>query len=398
MARLKVPYLVAKRRADGSARHYWQPSATLAAAGWRPLKLSDDETAAIGEAKAQNEALRLWRAGQGPGPGETPADRAVQAGTVAALIRAYTASPRFAKLKPKTAYDYRRCLAMIEAWAGPEPARRISRGMVQDFYEELQAGGRLAQANAVLRVAGVLFKYGLDRDLVAINPAERPGLTGTAPRLRVWSEAELAAVVAAADVLDLPSIGDAVLLAAWTAQREGDLLRARWGDLVDGRLRARQSKRGAQVAVRLAPPVVARLAAAKARLESFGVTPGGLTPLVLCEMTGRAWNAWTFSHRFAAVRAAAAADCPSLQAGEHGLGVTFQDLRDTGITRLASGGATIPEIAAVSGHSEKSVYGTLRHYLALGQDLADSAIDKAVQAWEREQAKNENGQKLDASN
>jgi integrase len=45
-------------------------------------------------------------------------------------------------------------------------------------------------------------------------------------------------------------------------------------------------------------------------------------------------------------------------------GVTFHDLRGTAVTRLALGGATEPEIAAITGHSLKDVCAVPNaHYL-----------------------------------
>lgn len=63
--------------------------------------------------------------------------------------------------------------------------------------------------------------------------------------------------------------------------------------------------------------------------------------------------------------------------------LTFQDLRDTFVTRAAEAGATIPEIAAVTGHSEGSVLTILKHYLALSSAMAAEAIRKSVQSYER---------------
>lgn len=59
------------------------------------------------------------------------------------------------------------------------------------------------------------------------------------------------------------------------------------------------------------------------------------------------------------------------------LGKLYLDLRDTGITRLALAGATVPEIHAISGHSMKTIHDVLRHYLAIDDRLADAAIAKA---------------------
>jgi hypothetical protein len=62
----------------------------------------------------------------------------------------------------------------------------------------------------------------------------------------------------------------------------------------------------------------------------------------------------------------------------------FQDLRDTAVTWYARAGCTVPEIAAITGHSLRSIYSILKHYLALDAHLADSAVAKLIK-WMDEQ-------------
>jgi hypothetical protein len=61
-----------------------------------------------------------------------------------------------------------------------------------------------------------------------------------------------------------------------------------------------------------------------------------------------------------------------------------QDLRDTAVTWLARAGATLPEIAAITGHSLRSIHNVLKHYLAITPELADSGIAKLVAWMDRE--------------
>lgn len=66
-----------------------------------------------------------------------------------------------------------------------------------------------------------------------------------------------------------------------------------------------------------------------------------------------------------------------------GLGeLTFHDLRGTAVTRLALAGATVPEIAAVTGHSMSHVEEILTaHYLGGKVELADQAMIKLEEHW-----------------
>ena len=59
------------------------------------------------------------------------------------------------------------------------------------------------------------------------------------------------------------------------------------------------------------------------------------------------------------------------------VGVTFNDLRGTAVTRLAIAGCTEAEIAAITGHTMRDVRSILdAHYLHRDQALAETAIRK----------------------
>ena len=59
------------------------------------------------------------------------------------------------------------------------------------------------------------------------------------------------------------------------------------------------------------------------------------------------------------------------------VGITFNDLRGTAVTRLALAGCTEAEIAAITGHSLRDVRSILdAHYLHRDPALAESAIRK----------------------
>jgi integrase len=58
-------------------------------------------------------------------------------------------------------------------------------------------------------------------------------------------------------------------------------------------------------------------------------------------------------------------------------GLTFHDLRGTAVVRLAIAGASVVQIAAVTGHSLKDVEGILdAHYLGRDIQLAEAAVLK----------------------
>ncbi|CAK0756244.1 Phage integrase family protein [Azospirillaceae bacterium] len=387
---IRVPYLVIKPGAGGTTRYFWQPSAELRALGWRSERLRHPDGRAAGTldealelAKQRNAALDGWRQGGAAADG-VPAAKLpeIGAGTVAHMIRLYKASPRYTSKAEKTRRDYAYNLGLIEAWAGDAPVKEITREVVQDYYETLMASGKHAKANAVLRVLRILLKYAWDNGHASQNAAEKPGLISTAPRLRIWSEAEISAFVKAADAAGWPSLGDAVVYGVYLGQRQGDLLRLLALNVQpdgDGfRILLRQAKRGSRVSVPLHPRAAARYRASLIRRTAEKTKAA---TVLWHEQTGKPWVAYTFRHLFAEIRTVAAVDCPSL------VDVWFMDTRDTAVTQLAQAGCTIPEICAITGHEEGSAYQVLKHYLALNGEMADSAIRKLVVWDEQKRAK-----------
>jgi integrase len=89
-------------------------------------------------------------------------------------------------------------------------------------------------------------------------------------------------------------------------------------------------------------------------------------PLILTNTRGIAWTSDGFRSSWAKV-------CD--QAGISDL--TFHDLRGTAVVRLAIAGASVPQIAAVTGHSLKDVEAILdAHYLGRDIQLAEEAVLK----------------------
>ncbi len=379
--KIKVPYLVSRPGATG-VRYFWQPSSELRKLGWRPARLCHADgrpvttlDEAVELAKARNAELDAWRRGGMP-KADTPepirADE-VRPGSVAHIIRLYKASSRYTTKGEKTRYDYGQNLKIIEAWAGDAPIRALTRETVQDYYQQLWNTGKHAKANAVLRVLQILLKFAWDNGHVSQNAAEKPGMVSIAPRLRIWSDAEIDSFVAAADAAGWHCVADAVVYGVYLGQRQGDLLALRQISVQpdgDGfKLHMKQSKRGARVAIPLHPRAAERQRAAIRRRADRGVK----TPAALWNnSTGSAWSADTFRHQFAAIRADVAKSLPSIA------DLWFMDTRDTAVTKLAEAGSTVPEICAVTGHDEPSAYQILKHYLSLTGEMAAAAIAKLM--------------------
>lgn len=168
---------------------------------------------------------------------------------------------------------------------------------------------------------------------------------------KVWSDGDLEAFMAVAR----PEMRLALMLALWTGQRQGDLLRLPWS-AYDGRyIRLKQSKTGVRVTIPAGAPLKAMLDALPRR-----------SPVVMLSSFKRPWTEDSF--RVAWGRTAAQANIDDR---------TFHDLRGTAVLHLALAGCTEAEIATITGHSLRDVRSILdRHYFYRDTRLADSGIDK----------------------
>src|SRR5262249_55626591 len=121
-----------------------------------------------------------------------------------------------------------------------------------------------------------VLSWGLDRGLVFANPCARGGrLYRGSRRENIWTSVDEATFLERApSYLHLP-----LLLALWTGQRQGDLLRLPWSAYDGKRIRLRQSKTGARVVVQVGAPL-------KAALDS---TPK-VSPIVLVNSNGKPWS------------------------------------------------------------------------------------------------------------
>ena len=160
----------------------------------------------------------------------------------------------------------------------------------------------------------------------------------------------------------------ALLLALWTGQRQGDLLRLTWKDYDGTYIRMRQSKgRGSKgrrrVTIPAGPPLKAALDAAL-REKRSAVT-------ILVNSFGRPWTEDGFRTSWdKAFRKTSLKD------------LHFHDLRGTAVTRLALSNCSVPEIAAITGHSMKTVQEILdAHYLGGRLELAEAAVKKLSEVY-----------------
>ncbi|MFD2030258.1 hypothetical protein ACFSKM_07970 [Ancylobacter dichloromethanicus] len=236
------------------------------AAEWAQARA--DEVAGRRRAKAQT--------------GRLPALRRPRHQTLQGLADEWFESPKFkggtvkgkrveAGLSPVTSADYKGKLASLWKYdpaLGQEPPPAITPQLAQAIFDRMWEDRGLAAARSAVAVLSSLWKWAKARGRggISINPwigLEKPMLE---PRLCVWEDHEIAAMVAAADAWARPEIGDAVLFGLFTGQRQNDRLAYERAGTDDAkRLVFRQSKTGAIVAIPATPQLAARLEAAERR-------------------------------------------------------------------------------------------------------------------------------------
>lgn len=322
-----------RARADGTVRLWWEPPAEARAKGMKPVEL--DATRLTWSVRRAAELNR----DAAKGPPKPTAGR-----TVDHLIDDYEASLAFRSKPATTQGSYRRFLRQIRAKWGPRLVADFDKPTMATWYEALHDAKGPYMAMHLIRHFSILFSHAELRGWrpEGSNPCAKLKIETPKGRRRALDWAEYDALVAAADRLGLPAMGDAIALSMLQGQRQTDVRTARrehfhqveslwvWN--------FERSKRGNAAFAVLHPETVARLGARLDRDE-----PG---PLLIDDKTGQPWSETLICQRFAEVRAAAVkAGHPSLK------DVQFRDLRRTFGRLSRRGGATKSDVGDVLGNS-----------------------------------------------
>jgi hypothetical protein len=318
-------------------------------------------------------------------------------------------------ISPKTISWYKGIAAVLEQydpqlWNSPVTA--VSRLAAKGFRRKAVADKGLTMTRAF--VAVLRRAFGEIDHVVLVNPFARLKLKSAKPRVRAGEPESIDRLIAVADHMERFDIGDAIMLGVTTGQRQNDRIALTEQARVDGALLFRQLKTGAVVTLPPLPRLVQRLDAAKERRalhdsieRAAGRAEVKWPHVVIDEPHHRPWHPEGGHYRrtFAKVRAVAIAGIVDAEAtatarAEHAAagrneepptvwlvppspeleGFHDQDFRDTAVTWLARAGCTVPEICAITGHSEQTAYTILKHYLGRHPELAVNALAKLA-AW-----------------
>ncbi|MEM7303731.1 MAG: hypothetical protein AAF468_21845 [Pseudomonadota bacterium] len=308
---------------------------------------------------------------------------------------------------PATVRDYRQKSRVIEQacpliWQSDISA--LDEISVHGMFEQLWKERGLSTARGCVRTLSAAITWARKRRATGLltNPCYRLQLPSPAHAPRFATKHEIRHLIATADHLGLPFIGDMISLGVWTGQRQSDRLALTHKGKHNGRRFFRQSKTGAIVAIKQAPELEARLAAAieRRKKKADGKLDQISAHAVTDEQLDKALSGDRCRKLFARVRKAAieGIEDPDAQPDRTGKNEPVwiiqpcaslanfkeKDLRATAVTWMANASATIPEICAVTGHTPASAVNILRHYLAQNPELADSALDKMINWFEED--------------
>jgi integrase len=309
MTKIDLPYVKAYRDRTGHWRYYFRRARKVY--GTLPGKPGSPKFMQVYHEFLGSDAPKTARHAQG---------------TIGHLITSFYASPTFANLKPVSKTLYRR--AVLEPFAekhGNRLVRDIRRDKLSAYIEAIGAT-KPAMANTTRSVLNRLMKYAVAKEWRRDNPIMGMDRYKIGSH-HTWTDAELAQFEAAWPLGTRERLAYALLL--YTGQRGGDVVRMSRRDIEDGYIHVVQEKTGADLQIPIHPVLLAAIKATPSK--GFAI---------LSRKNGQPIQRQTLTAMMA--KAVKKAGLPS-HCVPHGI-------RKSTMRRLAEGGATSKEIAAISGH------------------------------------------------
>lgn len=415
--RFNIPrglYLTWRARADGAVIFRWGMAPKLRAAGVKAFDLVDENGRPLDLAAAIDKARELtaaYKAGAAPA---APARR--HGATIGDLLDAYLAPANLNALRNRatdkplsdaTRRSYRQWAPAIYEVFRDQPTTQLDHDLVTDWHRTMRATRGPHMAACAYNLLKIVWRWADPSWQCAPVQWHRVVAPGAPAKLRVGGDDELACLLRALDdpaslyeelrargepvpndwIPARPEIGDSLVIALWTAQRARDVLAMSVDAFAGNRLRWIASKNNSGVDMPLLGPLPERIAAAKARRAAIDAAAPNM---VINPATGRAYTARMHGEHFREARALAARFYPSLIGeGKDAWGrpckpFTFEDCRDTAITRLHRAGCTLEEICSWSNHkSPQSLMSLIKAYIAIDGQTADAAGDKMTTWWQK---------------
>ncbi len=271
------------------------------------------------------------------------------------------------EIRDRTAQEYRRILrANVYPRIGKARPEAVSKGDIREVLRAVEKQGRVA-ANRTLAVVRRVFNWAASQDLVPASPVVGLKPSSETPRVRIYTDDELRAIVKG---LAGTRYHDVLRTILATGSRITETMNAEWTDfdfkqalwiIPAGKRKTRKTKPSAH-AVPLTQEVVDLLQERRAKL------PEGSRWVFPAKRSGSFWK-WGSAEDEAVREKTGVAD------------LRAHDLRRTMATRIRALGFPRETVDAVLGHRESRLAQTYQVYDNLKEKAA------ALKAWERELAR-----------
>lgn len=371
-------YVTLRPRVDGTARVFFQVPARLRPEGWLsliPLPVEGPRRGDLNDAdevaRIQRDAAKLYADLKADRRGaETPSRH-----DMPTLVRSWQQTQRFKRTKPATQKGYVYHAGLIEAWSASRKHPLVST-MKLDKIEAFLAlyDDRPTTRRHVKIVLSMLLNHAVALEWITRNPTDTIKMAAPKSHVAIWEAEDLEFYMFCAAVDGQVGLA-AMMLTEWEiGQRITDARLFRgtkeWRagmkgaeyDFKSRAFRFWQSKTNSYVTI----PVSFRLGAMLEVVwdpESFY--------LFRDAATGKPFVGQRLSHEFERIRALAKLHAP--QFARH---LVLRSLRHSCVVQLARADCTVPQIAAITGHSIVSVEQILSVYLPRDNDVAWAAQRK----------------------
>jgi len=359
-------YVTLRPRNDGTYRVLMEVPARLRPSGWSPVIPLPITGARTGNLKNADEVARIQKDSADLYAKLTNArlgraEPQKVARDLPALNRAWQQSQHFKGKKPRTQQGYAYHASLIEDWskaAGHKPVAALGRDAIEKFLALYD--GRPTTKRHIKIVLKMLLDHAVAMGWRTDNPAEKMTVAAPKTHVRIWERADVMAAAWACIWADHAPLA-ALMLTEWEiGQRLTDTRLFQWGNQyepADGVFRFWQEKTRSYVTIPVSDALRGLLDAVR--------YPGSLY-LFVDRRTGKPFAEQRLGHVWAAIRS---------QARFH-QDLQVRALRHSCVVQLARAECTIPEIAAITGHSPHSVQQILSRYLPRDNEVAWNAQAK----------------------
>lgn len=275
----------------------------------------------------------------------------VISGSFGALVELYYMSAEIAALRNSTKVEYKRLINKVNDKWRDVPLIGLTRRALLAYRDKL--ADTPVTANNTMRVLSTLLSFAVDRGLLKENPIQGlRKLKVQSEGWRPWSDDQL-------EIFERLAEGAsrvAFLLALYTGQRRGDILKLRWDQIKDGCLFLTQEKTQKTLVIPLHPHL-------QKELEMWRVGRKIVGPTIVHKQDGRAYTDDGFGTIW------------NREQTRLGVKAPFHGLRKNATIALIEAGCTPQEAQAITGHETLDM---LNHYAKRVDQrrLAETAISK----------------------